>query len=368
MAAATLTGEGFLRCSVTQPAKATAPPPDTGDLPVEFAVDEWLDQSQVQRRRWLVWMPPLALGAVATALLLATVGPGSSGRFPTISLVLLGVAAVAITLVSKAMRDVRSERKEVRQAEDLVLLRKWPEAIESLDRLLTRPMSLVQLRWAALVSLMRVLSRYGQFDDAVLVADEILEHPGVDPATGFAIRCSRAMMLLQADRLADASDAISKLRREVKQIDTSIRQISDAADDSAEEPSTIFDLQQEMLNQPTADEVDSAGNGDGFDSAAVLLIEMYRDIQTYHTDEALDIFREHRSRFAKQLGLRLGDALALASVAAHRSEQFEDARQWWGDATLLVSASELRRRYPETREVDGRYPAARWPGDTGGPA
>ncbi|MEL7237519.1 MAG: hypothetical protein AAGK78_01550 [Planctomycetota bacterium] len=344
-------------------------------MPDSFAVDEWLEMSRPRQNRLLLWLPPLAMVALTGSLLLAMFGGEGEGRFPTLSVVLLAVALGVIVYFGKLARDARGERDRVKSAEDLVSLRRWPEAIETLDETLTRPMRLSPLRRSALLSLMRVLSRYGHYDDAIVVADEILDHPAVDPATGFAVRCGRAMSLLQAGRLADASDAIGALRRDVKQVDAAVRRRQRAREEGEpeafegdQEPES-FDhpspeqLLTEQIYDEALDPPPAVERADTFDSAAVSLIELYRDVQTYHTGEALQTFTEKRELFRDQLGLRFGDALALAAVAAQRNDQPGNAAQWWHDATLLIAEAELLRRYPETRGVSTKHAAATWPSE-----
>ena len=240
--------------------------------------------------------------------------------------------------------------------------------------LLSRPMRLPQHRVLALIQLVRVLSRYERFDDAVEVADVVLEHPMTDPATRFAVGCGRAMALLRAGRLFDAGQAITTLRREVGRIDDALRRADGQrpeADDPASRETVEEGEEAAALDSVLASEGTSAEEmpRPPFDSAALTMVEMYRDIQTRHSDEALAMLEEKRPALREALGVRLGDALGLAALASHRQPDVDRARRYWSEATCLTPEVELLRRYPELAEVAGAYPATALPVDgTGGAA
>lgn len=349
-------------------AAAASPAPEPVDAGVWFDVPRLLAHSRPQTGRGVLLLPPLGLGALLGALLITAFNPGPAGIF--LAIVLLGVSVGTTIYLARLAAAARAERQRVREAEELVTLRHWPQAAAVLRSLLDRPMRLNPSRRTALVALARTLGRYGLYDEAIEVADAILADRGTDPATRFAVGCGRAMLLLQSGRLSDANDAIGRLRSEVRQIDTAVKRAvrereereANGEPGEAEPVATAEPLPEDLPAEAFLDEDSTpapAGppSGDaGFDSAALNLVELYRDVHTFHTIEALEAFDAKRTELRDGLGLRFGDALALAAVAAHHTER-GDAAQLWADATCLVPAVELTRRYPEVRDVAERYPA-----------
>jgi hypothetical protein len=211
--------------------------------------------------------------------------------------------------------------------------------------------------------------RYERFEEAVEVADAVIGDPHADPATRFAVGCGRAMGLLRAGRLYDAGEAISQLRREVTRLDDAVRRMAQRSADEAEKDAvggSPMDMNAEPESDPArsaAGVVGAMARGAGFDSVALTLVELYRDIQTRHSEEALATVESKRAVLRDGLGVRFADALALASLAARRLERTDDARRLWSEATCLLPESELVRRYPELREVASTEPATPRPGE-----
>jgi hypothetical protein len=331
-----------------------------------FDVERLLEHSRPVARSALTFLPIVGmtalLGAFATSLL--SRGPVGIG----VSIGLLGVSIGCIVGLARMARSARDERGRVRSAEELVALRHWPQAASALKGLLADPMRMAASRRAALLALAKTLSRYGLFDEAVDACDEVLDDPGTDPSTRFAVGCGRAMILLQSGRLGDANDAIDRLRGETRQINAVARRMVRAreeadADQADVEQSDLDDPDaaelspESMLNQEAAPPPEPAV----FSPAALTLVSLYRDIQTRHDAEAIELFEAERDDLRQQLGLRLGDGLALAGVAAARLDRPDDAARLWHEATLLQDQAELRRRYPEVEELAGSYPAASRP-------
>ena len=312
---------------------------------LDRSADDWIDpaalveSSRVESSRWralLVLLPPLGLLAMLAAAATLLLSPAAGPWPAALSLVLL-IASLAATLALAGLaRAATRERQAVGKADELATLRRFPEATSLLIGVLNQPMRVPQTRLLALAHLSRVLGRYGRFDEAAEVAESVLADPSADPATRFAVGCGRAMALLRAERLADANDAVSGLRRDVTRLDDALRK-------AAEEDESV-----------------DADERPKFDSAALTLVEMYRDVHTRHDAEALEIFDAKRAGLRDALGPRLADALALAATAALRL-RYERAAGLWSDATCLAPATELVRRYPEVAEVAARHPASEAP-------
>jgi tetratricopeptide (TPR) repeat protein len=210
-----------------------------------------------------------------------------------------------------SVRRHRESQMQVEAAEELVQLRRWPEAAGVLGQILSQPMRSHALRFQALMYLTSVLARYHRFEDAIKVQNYMLETAKLDPTTERAIKLGRAMAMLRVDQLWDADRAIADLRR-----------------------------------------------GDGREnSGGLALVEIYRDVKTGHPAEAIETFNQRREILRDQLGHRVGDAYALVARAHDLLEQKDDAQRAWTRATLLAPIEELARRYPEVASLVDRYVA-----------
>lgn len=228
---------------------------------------------------------------------------------------MIGVMTAMSILTWRTVQKHRGEQRQLEAAEELVQLRRWPQAAGLLQEMLSRPTRSPQARIQALIYLISVLSRYHRFADAITLQDYLLEHVRMDEPTSHALRLGRAMGLLHEDRLFDADRAISDLRRTTS----------------------------------------------GTDSGGLALIEIYRDVKTGHPAEAIEIFNQKLSAMRRQLGHRVADAYALAAKAYDLLGREADARRAYEDATILALASELHRRYPEVATLAERYSAAAGP-------
>jgi len=228
------------------------------------------------------------------------------------SLIMLALIGAMGYMTWRSARQVQGEQLKLAAVEELVQMRRWPEAAWMLQEMLTRPTRTPQGRLGGLVFLSSVLARYHRFHDAIVVYDHLLEHENLDGGTIFGLKLARAMALLREDRLFDADRAIAELRR--------------------------------MQGSER--------------SGGLALVEIYRDIKTGHPREAIELFAERRNVMRDQLGMRLADALALVARGHDLMNESSLAAINWDQATLLVPEPELVRRYPELAVMIGRYAPA----------
>jgi tetratricopeptide (TPR) repeat protein len=225
---------------------------------------------------------------------------------------MLGVMGVMVAVTLLAARRQRDEVKQIQAVEELVQLRRWPEAAMVLEDMLSHPTRTGQARAQALIFLSSVLARYHRFSDAIAVQEHLLEDPRLDDAARHALRLGRAMAMLREDHLVDADRAINELRRSPQ----------------------------------------------GKESAGLALVELYRDVKTGHPVEALLVFDEKLPLMRDQLGHRLSDAYALAAKAHDQLGHPDEARRAYERATLLSPPGELARRYPEVAPLSEKYQPA----------
>jgi tetratricopeptide (TPR) repeat protein len=231
-------------------------------------------------------------------------------------LTMVGLMVGLALATSFVVRRQRDEMKKIESLEELVQLRRWPEAAGMARAILSQPTRTPQARIQALIFLSSVLARFHRFEDAIAVHNHLLETVQFDEGTAHGIRLGRAMAMLREDHLVDADRAISELRRTAQ----------------------------------------------GRESSGLALVELYREVKTGHPAEAIERFDKSLPMFRQQLGHRTGDAYALLAKAYDLLGRTNEAREAYEKATLLTAVAELDRRYPEVATLAGKYSPAPAPG------
>jgi hypothetical protein len=276
------------------------------------------------------------LYALGIFMLIVLASAFASSQGPTAAIIVRILSAFAMAGVMTGLfiyswfvaRQHRAEQMQLEAIEELVTLRRWPQAAILLEALLSRPTRSPFSRVQGLIYLAGVLARYHRFDDAIAVQNYLLEHVKMDDGTTHGLRLGRTMAMLREDHLFDADRAIADLRRRVGR-------------DAPIEAET-----GEALPQVP-------------ESAGLALIEMYRDVKTGHPTEALEVFSQRLNVMRRQLGHRVADAWALAAKAHDLLGQEIEAQKAYKNATLLSPMSEMARRYPEIASLPEKYrPAA----------
>jgi tetratricopeptide (TPR) repeat protein len=292
------------------------------------APDDFLDAADLLQRSRLrplpniLWVGVWFGGAAALLFFLSHQLATSKSLAPYRALV-QGATSVLMLVLMLGMgylvwfgvRALRREGQQLEALQELVLLRRWPEAASLAGQLLSGPVRLPQTRLMGLLLLSRILMRYHRFSDAVMVCDELLQTDMLDADSARAVRVDRAMALLHEERLFDADRAISELRRGAQ--------------------------------------VDQSGG--------LALLEIYRDVKTGHPDEAIQTFQISLSAMRRQLGHALGEAYALIACALDRLGRPAEAQTAFANATVLMPMPELTRRYGEVAAIAPAYTAARSP-------
>jgi tetratricopeptide (TPR) repeat protein len=290
----------------------------TTDSPAIFDVHLLLERSVPRpgRMRWLRWTL-LGITAATVALLLATRdAPSARSVAWAINVLFLLVLVGAVAFATWAgIRALRDEQARLDDLERCVTLRQWPAAAALAQDLLRQPMRTHGGRAQALMLLASVLLRYHRFGDAIEVHDYLLGNVEMEPSMAFSLRTARAMAMIRDDRLVDADRALNELRR-----------------------------------FPGAS-----------DTAALALVEIYRDVKTGHHDEAIECFRAKQAQFGLQLGHRASDAWALVAVSMAARGDEAGASEAVRNATLLAPPVEVARRYPEFEPLLKRFPVAAAP-------
>jgi tetratricopeptide (TPR) repeat protein len=272
--------------------------------------------------------------------------PAMAAAVQTLSwLAMLGLFVGLNILWYLTARRVRAEQMQLEAVEELVTLRRWPQAGLVLENMLSQPTRTATGRVQALLYLSSVLARYHRFDDAVAIHTHLLDTISLDPATTHAIRLGRAMGLLREDRLLDADRAIAELRRSLRSAQSAAERQAEAEDDADVNDDDIVPV----MSVP--------------ESGGLALIEIYRDVKTGHPDEAIQIFNAKLPAMRAQLGNRVADAYALIARAYDLLGKEPEARELYEKATLLAPVAELNRRYPEVQSLAEKYAVAQAPSE-----
>jgi len=286
-----------------------------------FDIESMLEVSQPRPRvAWLGY----AIGGFAVLVLASAYVASRSPALETAvnlfsKLAMAAVIAGVAIATSFMVRKQRDEMRQLEALEELIQLRRWPEAAGMARALLSQPTRTPQARAQALILLSSVLARYQRFEDAIAVQSHLLDTINFDPGTAHGLRLGRAMAMLREDHLVDADGAISELRRDAP----------------------------------------------NRDSAGLSLVQLYRDVKTGHPNEAIEHFEASLATFKEQLGHRTGDAYALLAKAYDLLGRTDEAQSAYEKATLLTPVEEIDRRYPECISLSQRYSPAVCPMEAG---
>lgn len=286
--------------------------------PPFLPAEDLIERSQpAPRTAWLWYGLTGFVAVVMLGALSGQAGPGKAAVEVLGGLLLLCLFGAMGVLSWYALQRQRAEQQRLESVEELVQLRRWPEAAMTLQQLLSQPTRTPTGRVQGLIFLTSVLARYHRYADAITVQEYVLANAPVDPGTEYGLKLGRAMAMLHEDRLVDADRAMSELRR-------------------------------------------TEGSGE---SAGLALLELYRNVKTGHPNEAIELFHEKLSLMRKQLGQRLADAYALLAKAYDMVGQDALAQQAYADATTLAPIAEVSRRYAEVASLSGKYQPAPAPAE-----
>jgi Ca2+/Na+ antiporter len=270
------------------------------------------------------------------------------------SLLMLAMVTAMAAFTFFSVRGQRGEQQQLETVEELIQLRRWPQAGIVLQGMLSEPARTPWGRVQGLIYLSGILSRYHRFTDAIWVQDYLLEHVNLDGGTVHSLQLGRAMAMLREDHLFDADQAISELRRQAIRASEKREEKEGAEEEGVAVTPVAAPLEAGWKPLLPV----SAKTPRTHVSAGLALVEMYRDVKTGHPVEAEVTFTEKLPILRQQLGHRLGDAYVLVARAYDLLNRAAEAAAMYDKATLLAPAAELHRRYPEVAVLGSRYVAA----------
>src|SRR5439155_1938005 len=180
-----------------------------------IAVQTLIERSQPQPRvAWFWYALGVFLLLVMGSAYLTSRSPNWAVAVDLLSkLVMVGLMVGLALMTSLTVRRQRDEARRVETLEEMVQLRRWPEAAVTARQMLMQPTRTPAARIQTLIYLSSILSRYHRFEEAIAVHNHLLETVQFDESTAHGIRLARAMAMLREDHLVDADGAISELRR-----------------------------------------------------------------------------------------------------------------------------------------------------------
>jgi tetratricopeptide (TPR) repeat protein len=341
-------------------------------------------------------MPGIVAILVVNAFLAVSSSGANLARYLTTMLLWAACGFAVVMALRSQFRARLRERRAVEVAAEMIQRRRWATAGMVLESVLARPMRAEPIRVRALTLLSMLLLRFERGEAALSVQDDLLNEDFADGLMVLTVKLSRAAALLREDRLFDADRAIADLRRGVSRLKRFVADRAEAlararaapsaqprpkqtdgagsaddapaddplaerhADAGADDDQPLPDLAQaaqETILSPSDDQ-DIVAQA----TAALTLIEIYRDVKTGHPTDALDAYRAKLPALRDALGHRVADAHALAARALDLLNRPEEAAAAYERATLLAPAAELHHRYAELDPLLGRYKPAPAPG------
>jgi tetratricopeptide (TPR) repeat protein len=292
-----------------------APPGFSPPTPDQLA--EHLDQYPPRAvSGWGVWGP---VGGVA---ILAMLGLAAGGP---LALLLPWAAVLGLLLyLSYRVRRSRDLEAQTSAAQELAMLRQFPEALRTAWRLLPQ-LSQYPLLHARVVALMaHCLDQVKQYEAALVGYDYLIEHLPADNPGVVQLRVQRTLAALQSDRLTEADDALRRLR----------------------------------------------GVIDRYAGSAIAggyrLAQLLQQVRTHHfADVVADADADDPLEALRPLGVEAGYGHAMIALAYRQAPQLapERAREaadlWWSRATLLLPEATLVDRFPDLRPLTSAVAAPR---------
>lgn len=294
----------------------SADPLAAAEAPIELTdarIERWVRTSRPRgpgvwrRRRWA-----LMAVMIASLLLLLTGGEDDSPARHALPLVLMiGVLGISWWFSSQIRRMRRLYAETLAQMQ----MRQWPAVVVALDALMRDPIDSFDMRSVALLWLAELATRAGRHDAAVAALDEV-DAAGVAGHYRRSALAEKALALLRAQRLTEATDLLAHLR--------------------------TLDLVEPV-------------------ASLVEVGQLYRRIRVRNfasiAADADSLAARARSVFHREATY----VYALIALALEQAGYVEKAQAYYDCATRLMSPSELTQRFSELGALSERLAPARSP-------
>lgn len=262
-----------------------------------------------QTAGWRGRMPVIVLAVLGMALLVV-----SSPVFALLPW--LGLMGLMVYLSSRA-RTMRELQHRVTQAWELTMIRRYREALRRAWELLPACKSQPELHGRVVTVIAHILGELGQDESAEVAYGYLLDRLPPDHPLSLRLNIQRAIVALCSDQLADADDALRKLRSRAE----------------ASPDQTL--------------------------AASYHMARLLQDVRTGHYADAIE-HADQTAEALRPLGIEAGYghgllALCFHQLATHdpavdqtqRTQLHQLARRWWDNATLLIAPAALVFRHPD---------------------
>jgi hypothetical protein len=279
--------------------------------------------------------------------LLAAVGWSAEQNWVALAAWLL-VLGLLFVLTGR-VRRLRALERELVQAHELALLRRWPEALRRAWRLLPAAARVPELHGRAVALIAHTLDQLQAPEAAIIGYDYLLERLPAEHPAASQLRVQRALAHLACERLTDADDALRRLRSAA----AAAQRGDESGGDSGGDGPAPSDAARGALEAARA---------------TLHLANLVQCVRTGHCADAADLAPGLIAQL-RPLGLDAGYGYALLALAyyelarrqrgpeaegapavapdATAPEVSDDAARWWARATLLLPPAALIARYPE---------------------
>lgn len=263
---------------------------------------------------WRNYLPIMILAVVGLAVL-ASSSPALA-LLPWVGL--LG----AMMFLSGRVRAAQALEQRVMRAWELSMIRRYREALGRAWDLLPACRTRPELHGRVVTVMAHILGELGCDEAAEVAYGYLLDRLPPDHPLALRLRVQRAIAALRADRLADADDALRKLRAQAE------------------------------------------GSGDDTLAASYRMARLVQDVRTGHFADAAEQ-ADQTADALRPLGVEAGYGHGLLALCFHqlalhdpaadagrRQQLTEAAGRWWRHATLLIPPSALMFRHAELAALD----------------
>jgi len=256
----------------------------------------YLQRNEPQgQSRWTGLLPFVALGVV--------MGLAFTSHHALAALLPVAVVVGLLAILSWRVRTLKRIEQRAVRVQELTLTRYFPQALRLAWRVLPDLRALPELHGRTVAAIAHCLDQVKAYDAAIVSYDYLIYHLPDDHPGAVQLTIQRTIAQLFADQLADADDALRRLRNMVERY----------RDSAIGASYRLAGLVQQVFTGHYADAVEESDN----------LIDDLRP-----------------------LGVEAGYGYALMALSHHKIDS-KDTDMWWQRATLLMPPSSLVGRFDQ---------------------
>lgn len=258
------------------------------------------------------WTPMLLMSVAMLIVILAPDG--------AIQLLVLPLMISVFVYLGIRVRMVRGLSAKVNAVQELAMMRYWPQSLRIGWQLLPEAKVSPEMHGRIVVAIAHSLDQVGAYDAAIIAYSYLIERMSPDHPGSLQLRLQRTLTQLANDQLADADDALRRMRS-----------------------------QSEF----------GEGGGPTTARAAFRLANLFQQVRTHHWDDAVET-SDGMLDDLRPLGIDAGYGHALLALSFHQMKTDDEAateklrrqaKLWWSRATMLLPVSTLGDRLIELKPM-----------------